>query len=579
MLFSFYFGDSAASAQRGASRRLKKWSWAFETWMGERKRDAQKDTVKQAVMAWRRLVRHSGKMPWEMVREDIEQHSTWMKEEGFAASTINCSIGIIASFYQWCDEQRVDSACEAGFNPAKEATRIKTRRYEGACLWNQEEVGAFMDLLSRDGSELGKREYAYFMARLYLGVPLKNLQRLRWEQIEADEAEAWVRWREEGERVRLPCQVWQAMKDYLRASGRLEGMRAGKYIFAPLAEPGKEVTGGRAEDWLEEKQLSSTAILNSLKLYGRQVGIPEEKLTLMALRRTAIRLRMDEGESLEGMKSFMDSKEEIRFTKYRLGWLPEMAGESTIVEKVWSREVEVPVRRAKPFKEGENTTHGIYTHKKDIQAVREVMAEEIQGMKEETACLRKLMRGLLEREGDEMRLVEAYSQAAQRLGSLITASEPLEKAKEDPWAEQFLSFLDRMEEREGRPPVSQGIRERALGVSSEGMEASGMVTEEIATIRLLLRNVYRRARQGIETREYLRLVDLYGQGCVRLGRLIKIGGGDGNSRLVKYLQNMIDEALREVTEELGLDRFDGQSVETTPRSMVGLERVITTCPD
>jgi hypothetical protein len=333
-------------------------------------------------------------------------------------------------------------------------------------------------------------------------------------------------------------------------------MQAVKYIFAPLAEPGKEVTGGKARDWLEEKQLSNKAILDSLKLYGRQVGIAEEKLTLMALRRTAIRMRMDEGESLEGMKSFMDSREEIRFTKYRLGWLPEMAGESTIVEKVWSREVEVPVRRAKPFKEGENTTHGIYTHKKDIQAVREVMAEEIQGMKEETACLRKLMRGLLEREGDEMRLVEAYSQAAQRLGSLITASEPLEKAKEDPWAEQFLSFLDRMEEREGRPPVSQGIRERALGVSSEGMEASGMVTEEIATIRLLLRNIYRRARQGIETREYMRLVDLYGQGCVRLGRLIKIGGGDGNGRLERYLQNMIDEALREVTEELGLDRED-----------------------
>ena len=57
MLFSFYFGDSAASAQRGASRRLKKWSRAFETWMAERKRDTQKDTVKQAVMAWRRLVR------------------------------------------------------------------------------------------------------------------------------------------------------------------------------------------------------------------------------------------------------------------------------------------------------------------------------------------------------------------------------------------------------------------------------------------------------------------------------------------------------------------------------------------
>lgn len=344
------------------------------------------------------------------------------------------------------------------------------------------------------------------------------------------------------------------MIEYLRVSGRLEGMRAGKYIFTPLAEPGKEVTGGRAEDWLETKQLSSSAILGSLKLYGRQTGIDEAKLTLMALRRTAIRLRMDEGESLEGMKSFMDSREEIKSTKYRLGWLPEMPEESTMDEDVRNREVEVPVRKAKPFKEGENTTHGFYTHKKDVQAVREVMAEEIQGLEEETACLRKLMRGLLEREGDEMRLTEAYSQAAQRLGSLVSAGEPVKNGKEDPWAEELLSKLDEIEMRNGRPPVSQQIRANALGLSTEAMEASGMVTEEIATIRLLLRNAYRRAMQGIETREYLRLVDLYGLGCVRLARMLKIGGCDENGRLERYLQNMIDEAIRELRREWGLDR-------------------------
>jgi hypothetical protein len=81
-----------------------------------------------------------------------------------------------------------------------------------------------------------------------------------------------------------------------------------------------------------------------------------------------------------------------------------------------------------------------------------------------------------------------------------------------------------------------------------------MVTEEIATIRLLLRNAYRRAMQRIETREYLRLVDLYSLGCVRLARMLKIGGCDENGRLERYLQNMIDEAIRELHREWGLDR-------------------------
>jgi integrase len=548
LLFSFYFGDSALSAQRGASRRLKKWSRAFEKWINECRRKYQKETVKQAVMAWRRLVRQCGKMPWEVRREDIELHSTWMEQEGFARSTINGAIGIVASFYQWCDEKRVDTACEAGFNPAHEAKRIKIMRFEGACLWNREEVKAFMDLLSRDGSELGKREYAFFLARLHLGVPLKSLQKLEWGQIQQDEAGVWVwvRWRKEGEQVRLPDPVWQAVREYLRASGRLPGMRAGKFIFTPLAKPGREATGGRAEDWLEEQPLSSSAILSNLKLYGRQVGICETKLTLMALRRTVIRLRMDQGESLEGMKAFMDSKEESKSTKYRLGRLPEMARESPIDEE---REVEVPVRRAKPFKEGENTTHGFYSHRKDLQVVRAVVAENIQGMEEETAHLRKLMQGLLERERDEAQLVEAYTQAASRLSDLMAVSEPVQKGKRNSWAEEFLQMIDEIEKKHARQPLSPQVREKALGISPDVMEATGMVTEEVATIRLLLRNAYRRAMQRIDTREYLRLVDLYGLGSVRLARLLRIGGCDENGRLERYLQNSIDEAIRQLNRE------------------------------
>lgn len=117
-----------------------------------------------------------------------------------------------------------------------------------------------------------------------------------------------------------------------------------------------------------------------------------------------------------------------------------------------------------------------------------------------------------------------------------------------------MSKLDEFELREGRSPVSQQIREDALGLSPEAMEASGMVTEEIATIRLLLRNTFRRAMQPIERREYLQLVDLYSLGCVRLARMLKIGGCDEDERLMRYLQNMIDDALRYLTLELGLDK-------------------------
>ena len=147
-------------------------------------------------------------------------------------------------------------------------------------------------------------------------------------------------------------------------------MEAGKYLFVPLAYPGKEDTGRRAQDWLEGQPVSNDSIRESLKLYSRKVGIAEEKLTLMALRRTAIRFRMDAGESMEGMKLFMDSKDPIKSTKYRLGWLPEVEEVNTMGEKKRKMEVDVPVRSAKPFKLGENVTHGFYARRVDKQAVR-----------------------------------------------------------------------------------------------------------------------------------------------------------------------------------------------------------------
>lgn len=556
LLFTFYFGDSASSAHRGASRRFKKWSRAFDSWIAHQRQHYRQDTLKHALLAWRRLVRQSGKMPWQLTSSDIDHHIVRLKQEGFAVSTVNGSIGFIAGFYQWCAEQHVDSACPPGFNPAKGASRTKLTRYAEVSMWSRVELDALLDLLHRDSSPLGKRDYAFFLARLSLGVPLKSLQRLAWGQIEQDDAGAWICWRMDGQRVRLPDRLWQELTEYLRISGRLEGMSAGKYIFAPQIQPVTSGTGGRAEDWLEGQPLSSAAILSSLKLYGRQLGIPEGKLTLMALRRSAIRLRLDQGESLEGMQVFMDSREKIKCTKYRLCRLPGLSGGVPFDGQDQERVPLVPVRETRLLEGGESTTHGFYTHRKDIQAVRAVIDENIHGIAQETACLRSLMRGLLEREWDEASLMEAYSHAAHRLGGFVSAGEPAHKGEKDTWADEVLSMLDRVEALNGRPPISPRVREQAFGGLSAGVEGIGLVTEETATIRFLLRNVYARAMQGVDTREYLRLVDLYGLGCVRLARLLKLGGTDESGRLEHYLRESIDEAIRQVRQELELDRRD-----------------------
>jgi site-specific recombinase XerD len=119
-------------------------------------------------------------LPWELDQEDIQQHVTWMEAEGYAAITIYNALGIMAAFYRCCDEKQVDPHCEAGFNPASGIKRPNIELYAAAQLLSRGEVRALLGILQRGDSPLGKRDHAFFLARLRMGVPLGALQQLQW---------------------------------------------------------------------------------------------------------------------------------------------------------------------------------------------------------------------------------------------------------------------------------------------------------------------------------------------------------------------------------------------------------------
>jgi hypothetical protein len=370
------------------------------------------------------------------------------------------------------------------------------------------------------------------------------------------------KWRDGAERAHLPAEVWEAILRWLMASGRLEGMQDEAYIFAPLAYPGKEDTGSKAEDWVEGRALSNSAILADLKLYGRLAGIAEEKLTLMALRRTATRLRLDEGEGIEGMMAFLDSHEEKRAAKFRLGRLPQLPEEAPGGDEAENREVSVPKRTAKPFKPGEGTIHGLYAHSQPIEAVAAVLREDIQGIDEQVVGMRVLGRGLQERmervgsRKEAVRLGQAYTLAARRLADLIRVERQLKENK-DPWAEQFLERLDQMALKQGLEPVSEQARAEALGGAADLSTTSRRLMEEIAATRYVLRKTFALAMETEENEEYVHLVEIYSIACNRLLGLLRVGLGDGDL-LAAYLRELIDRSIREVTEELGLaERWKG----------------------
>jgi len=185
------------------------------------------------------------------------------------------------------------------------------------------------------------------------------------------------------------------------------------------------------------------------------------------------------------------------------------------------------------------------------QAVAALLAEDIQGIEEEIVGLRRLGRRLLERLGqaednrEVARLGDAYTRIAYRLAGLIKAEQELAKRdNSSEWAEAVLQMMDRHEVEEGRQPVSAGVRAQALGREEELGANSRRMVEEVAAMRLVLRTHLRLALEAEQVPDFLHLVDIYGHGCTRLLRLLRMEAED-SGKLERYLWALIQGAIEE----------------------------------
>jgi hypothetical protein len=92
---------------------------------------------------------------------------------------------------------------------------------------------------------------------------------------------------------------------------------------------------------------------------------------------------------------------------------------------------------------------------------------------------------------------------------------------------------------------------KALG-SGAGLEVKARrLAEDIAGTRLALRRTFQMVMACEDGREKARLAGIYGNGCNRLVRLLRLAGDD-EGRLKVYVKEAVEKAIIEVGEELGL---------------------------
>ena len=103
----------------------------------------------------------------------------------------------------------------------------------------------------------------------------------------------------------------------------------------------------------------------------------------------------------------------------------------------------------------------------------------------------------------------------------------------------------------------KGMGKEILGEPwTETATSKDRMAMTIASLRYFLRRAYRQATETEDLEEFLRLVEHYGRSCVRLGGLLRRELRKG-SEAERLIQEAIFQAIREVTEELGLGEEQG----------------------
>jgi integrase len=554
-LLAFLFGEHAALARQGASARLLLWCTAFDDWLAERRRKYCRNACTSAANAWRQLLGRLRKAPWEITPADLKDHVCWLEGLGRAPDTIRGVLAGLSGFYAWCDSQRVDPLCAPGFNPAAAVPRPKAENYAKARALTPQEARRFLSLLQQDPYSLSRRDYAFFLARLHLGVPLHELMHLKWGQIRSDSAGAWVDWDSPRPAQLLPPAVWQAILDYLEASGRLLGISPTAFIFAPLVYGLVEGATGQAADWNEARCISNTQIERILKIYGRLAGIPEKKLTLVALRHTAALLRLEAGDSAEQIQAFL-GRSTVQDTRKYLRRLPPLtppsAAAQTAAEPSPSAAPQpavepppAPVSIRPRQSRWASMTHGCLSKSQPPDELAAMLADQKTGLGEEIAGLRLVARRLraMQAETASQRELEdllgAYGRAASQIGTLVRHEKQLARRAKNPgWAQELLALVGQ--------DAGQGRSNPEMQLDSQRL------LEEIASLRLVLRRLFAMAQDNSQTvAGVLRLADLCGNACIRLARLLLLEGGQPGE-LEQELQQGISQALKEVAKELKL---------------------------
>ncbi|HYL98149.1 MAG TPA: site-specific integrase [Blastocatellia bacterium] len=254
---------------------------------------------KQSVV--KRFFTFIGKHAGEITPSDVERWRKHLEEQGHKPATVYARISRVSSFYKWL-LLNPKLAVHIGSNPVQNARPRYPRPYQSDSVsaWSNEEANAILGVVRRlasEGSIVGKRDYALLLFYLYTGLRRNEVIRLRGRDLERRGETLIIKYQRKGGKfaareVSEP-EVYEALADYLEASGRIAVLRSSAAIWTRHDRAGKAIP-----------QLGSRTFANNLKKYAKAAGI--EHVHVHQTRHTYARMVAEDSGSFSETQEALD---------------------------------------------------------------------------------------------------------------------------------------------------------------------------------------------------------------------------------------------------------------------------------
>ena len=133
---------------------------------------------------------------------------------------------------------------------------------------------------------------------------------------------AWRGKRTEQARNELPPPVWEAIREYLEAAGRLATMGPGDFVFTALTDNATRLPNVDDDVWDGNRALSGGEVNRLLKKYARRAGLDGRRVHAHVLRHSAAMLEEELGTGLTRICAFLghtDPKTTMRYLRHLRG--------------------------------------------------------------------------------------------------------------------------------------------------------------------------------------------------------------------------------------------------------------------